>query len=81
MAEAQNNNQQNQEQDLNQILKARREKLAALQEAGKDPFQITKYDVTHYTFALSSEPQPGHERDVYVVHLALVCISSVLGCL
>ncbi len=36
-------------QDLNQILKARREKLAALQEAGKDPFVITKYDQTHHT--------------------------------
>ncbi len=33
------------EQDLNQLLKVRREKLAELQEAGKDPFQITKYDV------------------------------------
>ncbi|RGZ01924.1 lysine--tRNA ligase [Clostridium sp. AM58-1XD] len=35
-----------QEQDLNQLLKVRREKLAELQAAGKDPFQITKYDVT-----------------------------------
>lgn len=42
MAEAQN-------QDSNQLLKVRREKLAALQEAGKDPFQITKYDVTHHS--------------------------------
>ena len=51
MAEAQNNKQQNQnqEQDLNQILKARREKLANLQEAGKDPFVITKYDQTHHS--------------------------------
>ena len=47
MAEAQNTNTQ--EQDLNQLLKVRREKLAALQEAGKDPFQITKYDVTHHS--------------------------------
>ena len=49
MAEAQNKNQQNQEQDLNQILKVRREKLANLQEAGKDPFVITKYDQTHHS--------------------------------
>ena len=34
-----------QEQDINQLLKVRREKLAALQENGKDPFLITKYDV------------------------------------
>ena len=37
------------EQDVNQLLKVRREKLAALQEAGKDPFVITKYDQTHHT--------------------------------
>ena len=49
MAEAQNNNQQNQEQDLNQILKARREKLANLQAAGKDPFVVTKYEQTHHS--------------------------------
>ncbi len=42
-------NQQNAQQDVNQLLKVRREKLAALQEAGKDPFQITKYDQTHHT--------------------------------
>lgn len=38
-----------QEQDLNQLLKVRREKLLELQTAGKDPFQITKYDVTHHS--------------------------------
>ena len=37
------------QQDINQLLKVRREKLAALQEAGRDPFQITKYDVTHHS--------------------------------
>jgi len=37
---------QNQEPDLNQLLKVRREKLAELQASGKDPFRITKYDVT-----------------------------------
>ena len=35
--------------DENQLLAVRREKLAALQEAGKDPFQITKFDVTHHS--------------------------------
>ena len=49
MSEQNNKPQQPQEQDLNQLLKVRREKLAALQEAGKDPFQITKYDVTHHS--------------------------------
>ncbi|HEY9575074.1 MAG TPA: lysine--tRNA ligase, partial [Lachnospiraceae bacterium] len=41
--------EQNQVQDLNQLLKVRREKLAELQENGKDPFQIMKYDVTHHS--------------------------------
>lgn len=49
MGEAQNQNQNKQTQDLNQLLKVRREKLAALQENGKDPFQLTKYDVTHHS--------------------------------
>ncbi|MBQ4259244.1 MAG: lysine--tRNA ligase [Lachnospiraceae bacterium] len=47
MADVQNTNVQ--EQDINQLLKVRREKLANLQEAGKDPFVITKYDVTHHS--------------------------------
>ena len=51
MAEQQNSSQQKQggrkpAQDLNQVLKVRREKLAELQAAGKDPFVITKYDQT-----------------------------------
>ncbi len=49
MGEQNTKAQQPQEQDINQLLKVRREKLAALQEAGRDPFQITKYDVTHHT--------------------------------
>lgn len=38
-----------QEQDVNQLLKVRREKLADLQANGRDPFQITKYEVTHHS--------------------------------
>jgi lysyl-tRNA synthetase class 2 len=54
MAEQQNNSQQKQggrkpAQDLNQVLKVRREKLAELQAAGKDPFVITKYDQTSHS--------------------------------
>jgi len=41
--------QQKKEPDLNQLLKVRREKLAQLQEEGKDPFQIMKYDVSHHS--------------------------------
>ncbi|GFI23753.1 lysine--tRNA ligase [Lachnospiraceae bacterium] len=49
MAQENNNQNKNQQQDINQLLKVRREKLAALQEAGKDPFQLTKFDVTHHS--------------------------------
>ena len=51
MAEAQNQNAAP-EQDLNQLLKVRREKLAVLQENGKDPFRITKFDVTHHSMEI-----------------------------
>ena len=43
-----------QEQDLNQLLKVRREKLAELQANGKDPFQIMKYDVTHHSMEIKN---------------------------
>ena len=41
--------EKNSAQELSEILKVRREKLKALQEAGKDPFTVTRYDVTHHT--------------------------------
>ena len=51
MADAQRNSggENTREQDLNQVLKVRREKLAALQEAGKDPFVRVKYDVSTHS--------------------------------
>ena len=52
-------NNQKPEQDVNQLLKVRREKLAALQEAGKDPFQITRYDQTHHT---------DEAKELYIAH-------------
>ena len=48
-------NQQTQEQDIGQLLKVRREKLAALQENGKDPFIITKYDQTHHSSQIKEQ--------------------------
>ncbi|MBQ8523032.1 MAG: lysine--tRNA ligase [Clostridia bacterium] len=45
----QKNNAQAPEQNLNELLKIRREKLAELQAAGEDPFEITKYDQTHHS--------------------------------
>ncbi|MDE6903783.1 MAG: lysine--tRNA ligase [Lachnospiraceae bacterium] len=43
-----------QEQDINQLLKVRREKLQELQENGKDPFRITKFDVTHHSMEIKN---------------------------
>ena len=45
----QNKQNNQQEPDINQLLKVRREKLANLQEAGKDPFVITKFEQTHHS--------------------------------
>ncbi|MCL2051467.1 MAG: lysine--tRNA ligase [Lachnospiraceae bacterium] len=42
-------NNQPPEQDIHQLMKVRREKLANLQEAGKDPFHVNKYEVTHHS--------------------------------
>jgi len=54
----QNQQNKNEEKDLNQLLKVRREKLKDLQDNGKDPFQITKFDVT----AHSSEIKDNFEQ-------------------
>ena len=60
MAENNQNNQNNgkgeQVQDINQLLKVRREKLKNLQDAGKDPFVITKYDQTHHSVDAKERP-------------------------
>ena len=58
-----NNANQGGQQDVNQLLKVRREKLANLQEAGQDPFQITKYDVTHHTSDVK-EVYTAHEEEL-----------------
>ena len=59
----QNNNKGGQQQDVNQLLKIRREKLQNLQEVGKDPFQITKYDVTHHSSDVK-ELYNAHEAEI-----------------
>ena len=62
-------NNQKPEQDVNQLLKVRREKLAALQEAGKDPFRITRYDQTHHTDE-AKELYIAHEEKLLAGHAA-----------
>lgn len=62
MAEIQNEKELNTE-ELNHILQARRDKLSALQEAGKDPFAVTRYEPTHHSsdIAESFEELEGRE--------------------
>jgi len=63
-----NNNQENQEQelDLNQLMKIRREKLSELQEQGQDPFEITKYDRTNSAGEIKANYEKFEQKDVAV---------------
>ena len=63
MAEQQ---KQTKEQDINQLLKVRREKLQTLQEEGKDPFRITKYDVTHHSMEIKEHFEELEGKEVTV---------------
>ncbi len=67
MAEQQNQNQnQVVEEDLNHLLKVRREKLAELQESGKDPFKVTKYDVTVHSSEIKENYEVWEGREVSI---------------
>lgn len=63
------NNNQNKQQDLNQLLKVRREKLQTLQDAGKDPFEITKYDQTHHTDEVREIYQAHEDKQIGRAHV------------
>ena len=65
----QNNKKGGQQQDVNQLLQVRREKLQNLQDAGKDPFQITKYDVTHHSSDVK-EQYNAHEAEILAGRVA-----------
>ena len=64
MAKQQNNGQ---EQDVNQLRKVRRDKLAELQQNGKDPFKITKFDQTHHSLEVKSLYE-AHEAELLKDH-------------
>lgn len=67
MAEQQNQNQnQNIEEDLNHLLKVRREKLAELQETGKDPFKVTKYDVNVHSSEIKEHYEVWEGKEVSI---------------
>ena len=63
---AEQNQKKQQEPDLNQLLKVRREKLAELQAAGKDPFQITKYDVTVHSTDVKEDYSQWEGKEVSI---------------
>ena len=58
--------EQNTQQDVNALLKVRHEKLADLQERGKDPFQITKYDVTHHSMEIKDNFEELQGKEVSI---------------
>ena len=58
--------QNGQEQDLNHLLKVRREKLKELQDSGRDPFKITKYDVTAHTADIKDNYEEWEGREVTI---------------
>ena len=62
----QNNANGGQQQDLNQLLKVRREKLQDLQDNGKDPFVITKYDVTNHSTDIKDNFEEMEDKDVTI---------------
>lgn len=66
MAEQKEQNNQPKQQDINQLLKVRREKLAELQEAGKNPFEITRYDVDTHTADIKDDFDAYEGREVSV---------------
>ena len=59
-------NNQQKTQDINQLIKVRHEKLAELQANGKDPFEITKYDVTHHSQEIKDNYDALEEKAVTI---------------
>ena len=65
-------NQKNaQEPDMNQLRKVRRDKLAELQQNGRDPFQITKFDQTHHSLEV---------KGLYEAHEAVQSLTPLTVC-
>ena len=71
------NNNENQTEDINRILEVRREKLAALQSAGKDPFVITTYDQTHHSTDVVSAYEELEGKEVSIA--GRIMLKRVMG--
>ena len=68
LSENQNNiqNQQTKTEDINELMRVRREKLSTLQAEGNDPFSITKYDVTHHSSEIKEQYDELEGKDVSI---------------
>ena len=60
------NNESNEELELNRLMQVRKDKLKELQEAGKDPFEITKYDRTEFSNQIKENFAKFENQDVSV---------------
>lgn len=67
------------EQDINELLKVRRQKLADLREAGKDPFQIMKYDVTHHSSDIVGDFERLEKEESTVAIAGRIMTKRVMG--
>ena len=71
-----------QEQDLNELLQIRRDKLSQLQQEGQDPFQLTKYDVDHHAAEIKEQfahLEPEEESGVTVCVAGRMMSKRVMG--
>ena len=59
--------QSTEEKKLNEMLVAKREKLQELKDAGKDPFQISKFDVTHHSIEIKDNFEELEEKKKYLL--------------
>ncbi len=66
MAENQNGNNRQNQQDVSKLSEVRREKLAELQAAGKDPFRIVKFDQTHHSAEILANFEELENKDVSI---------------
>ena len=66
MSENKNNNNQTEELDMNRLMQIRREKLKELQDAGKDPYEITKFNRTNTAGEIKANYEKFEEKDVTV---------------
>ena len=68
-------------QEVSELLQIRRDKLAELQQRGKDPFQITKYDVTHHSEEIKADFAALEGKTVSIADTMLATGTSLVDCI